>query len=136
MAKFKAGDAVKLRDDVEYGKEYCGITLTDSFKKGSKYIIEDFNEYKHSKADYDLEGVDNCIGEDALEAWPESTEETMSNKIDPQLFELVKVVLPSLLSIYDPANKLVPNVENSQYMMDFSISIAKETLRLLREEKL
>ena len=130
MAKFKAGDAVKLRDDVEYGKMYNKITLLEEVKKSTKYHIDEVaNPNSRSGPDYKILGLDMYVGEDALEAWPESTEETKSNKIDPQLFELVKLISSGIY-----ANPRL-SARTSTKIAQFAIDAAKETLRLLREEK-
>jgi len=132
MAKFKAGDAVKLRDDVEYGENYNGVSLEAyRAKKDTKYTI--YTPLKdHSENAYYLMETKAPVGEDALEAWPESTEETMSNEIDPQLFELVKAVTTGLVS-----NTNFTYIHNDEVVFSCktAVDIAREIHRLLREEK-
>jgi hypothetical protein len=133
MAKFKNGTAVKLRDDVEYGKDYNGLTLREGrwAIKGEKYTVSD-PENRGLGYTYLLDETGFYIGEDALEAWPESTEETMSNEIDPKLFEIFKVIVggfaanPSIC--YDHKGDIFLPIEPA-------INFAKESVRLLREEK-
>ena len=134
MAKFKAGDAVKLRDDVVYGQEYNQITLSEKLFKRTKYQIGSIqNATSPLGPDYNIFGTGIYVGEDALEAWPESTEETMSNEIDPQLFELVKAALTGLCA--NP-NNMYKHEDAVIFNATTAIYTAKETLRLLREEKL
>ena len=132
MAKFKNGTAVKLRDDVEYGKMYNKITLLEEVKKSTKYHIDEVaNPNSRSGPDYKILELDTYVGEDALEAWPESIEETKSNKIDPQLLEIFKVIIggfsanPSIC--YDHKGDIFLPIEPA-------INFAKESVRLLREE--
>ena len=42
MNKFKVGDKVKLRDDLEVGRDYGGITFLDGMKylQGKELIID------------------------------------------------------------------------------------------------
>ena len=134
--KFKAGDAVKLRDDVEYGKKYNGVSLEDyRAKKDTKYTI--YTPLKdHSENAYYLMETNAPVGEDALEAWPESTEETRSNEIDPQLLELAKAIAPTICLIHMNEQKRYDATVTPNGIATDTVAIAKETLRLLREEKL
>ena len=119
MAKFKAGDAVKLRDDQNH---YC-------LDNDTKYTVDVTDN--STGVHVDEENI--WISEDALEAWPESTEETMSNEIDPQLFELVKAVTTGLVS-----NTNFTYIHNDEVVFSCktAVDIAREIHRLLRDEKL
>ncbi len=117
MAKFKAGDAVKLRDDQNH---YC-------LDNDTKYTVDVTDN--STGVHVDEENI--WISEDALEAWPESAEERMSNEIDPQLLEIFKVIIggfsanPSIC--YDHKGDIFLPIEPA-------INFAKESVRLLREE--
>jgi len=96
MAKFKAGDAVKLRDDLVDGHSYNDVRFVDHIKSAfndqGKGVITSEAPTANS---YYIEGLSASwiVTDDMLEAWPESTEETMSNEIDPQLLEIFKVIV-------------------------------------------
>ena len=119
MAKFKAGDAVKLRDDV---------SINANVPYNTRFVVHEIDELRRCYLDCGY-----WIFEDALEAWPESTEETMSNEIDPQLLEIFKVIIGGFAAnpalCYDHEGRICLQIGNA-------IEFSKESVRLLRKEKL
>ena len=129
MAKFKAGDAVKLRDDLVDGVGYPIIILLHEMRFTGRSVVEKVDYINDTYTNYEIAGW--IYSEEMLEAWPESTEETRSNEIDPQLFELVKAALTGLMA--NPSTTYTHGTDTI-FPIQNAIDVAKETLRLLREE--
>ncbi len=130
--RFKVGDSVRLRDDVEYDEDYNNLTLREGrwAVKGEKYTVSEPEDKGHGYT-YLLNETGFYVGEDALEPWVENDEK---NYMNPPLFPLT---LPTEIKPYQPTRleTFVLAYIKSGIYQDAAIEYAQRTIELIDKEQ-